>query len=36
MKAAILEEQLQSQFRCNGSDGYIAWLEDVPDPRDCK
>jgi DUF2075 family protein len=29
MKAAILEEQLQSQFRCNGSDGYIAWLEDV-------
>jgi DUF2075 family protein len=29
MRAIILEEQLQSQFRCNGSDGYIAWLEDV-------
>lgn len=27
--AIILEEQLESQFRCNGSDGYIAWLEDV-------
>jgi DUF2075 family protein len=27
--AIILEECLQSQFRCNGSDGYIAWLEDV-------
>ena len=24
-----MEECLQSQFRCNGSDGYIAWLEDV-------
>lgn len=21
--------ELQSQFRCNGSDGYIAWLDDV-------
>lgn len=21
--------QLQSQFRCNGSDGYLAWLDDV-------
>lgn len=29
MGAITLEEQLQSQFRCNGSDGYIAWLEDV-------
>jgi|BioPla2DNA2_1021312.scaffolds.fasta_scaffold22689_3 DUF2075 family protein len=29
MGAIILEEQLHSQFRCNGSDGYIAWLEDV-------
>lgn len=27
--AIILEEQLESQFRCNGSEGYIAWLEDV-------
>lgn len=23
--------QLESQFRCNGSDGYIAWLDDVLD-----
>jgi len=29
MGAVILEENLESQFRCNGSDGYIAWLEDV-------
>ena len=25
----ITELQLQSQFRCNGSDGYIAWLDDA-------
>ena len=23
------EEELTSQFRCNGSDGYLAWLDDV-------
>lgn len=23
--------ELESQFRCNGSDGYIAWLDDVLD-----
>jgi len=23
------EEELESQFRCGGSDGYISWLEDV-------
>lgn len=22
-------QQLESQFRCNGSDGYIAWIDDV-------
>jgi len=22
-------EELDSQFRCNGSDGYIAWIDDV-------
>ena len=25
--------ELQSQFRCNGSDGYLAWLDDVLDIR---
>lgn len=25
---------LTSQFRCNGSDGYLAWLDDVLDIRD--
>ena len=27
--AEVYEEQLTSQFRCNGSDGYLAWLDDV-------
>jgi len=27
--AEIIEMELQSQFRCNGSDGYLAWLDDV-------
>jgi DUF2075 family protein len=27
--AEIVELQLESQFRCNGSDGYLAWLDDV-------
>ncbi len=25
----IIQMQLVSQFRCNGSDGYLAWLDDV-------
>ena len=25
----VFEEELTSQFRCNGSDGYLAWLDDV-------
>lgn len=28
-KSEVYEMQLQSQFRCNGSDGYLAWLDDV-------
>ena len=28
-KAEVFEEELVSQFRCNGSDGYLAWLDDV-------
>lgn len=27
--AMVYEEELSSQFRCNGSDGYLAWLDDV-------
>lgn len=31
--AKVYEEQLASQFRCNGSDGYLAWLDDVLEIR---
>jgi DUF2075 family protein len=27
--AVVTEMDLQSQFRCNGSDGYIAWLDNI-------
>ncbi|CAN5876835.1 hypothetical protein BH11BAC4_BH11BAC4_23980 [soil metagenome] len=27
--AEVTEMELQSQFRCNGSDGYLAWLDNV-------
>ena len=30
----IYEMELQSQFRCNGSDGYLAWLDDVLEIRE--
>ncbi|MEK4025966.1 DUF2075 domain-containing protein [Sporosarcina sp. FSL W7-1283] len=29
LNAKIVYSRLTSQFRCNGSDGYIAWLDDV-------
>ena len=29
----VIELKLESQFRCNGSDGYLAWLDDVLDIR---
>ncbi|MFT8233277.1 DNA/RNA helicase domain-containing protein [Pseudomonas guariconensis] len=33
-KGAVVEEYvLSSQFRCSGSDGYMAWLDDVLDIR---
>ena len=32
--AQIIECELPSQFRCNGSDGYVAWLDDVLEIRD--
>lgn len=31
--AKVYHEELTSQFRCNGSDGYLAWLDDVLDIR---
>lgn len=27
--AKITKTKLESQFRCNGSDGYLAWIDDV-------
>lgn len=33
-KAEIINLQLTSQFRCNGSDGYLAWLDDVLEIRE--
>lgn len=32
--ARVHELELKSQFRCNGSDGYLAWLDDVLQVRD--
>lgn len=29
MKAEVIELSLESQFRCNGSDGYLAWLDNT-------
>lgn len=31
--ASVEEYSLTSQFRCSGSDGYLAWLDDVLDIR---
>ena len=30
----MIEAELTSQFRCNGSDGYLAWLDDTLGIRD--
>ena len=32
--AGIYTYELDSQFRCNGSDGYLAWLDNVLEIRD--
>ncbi|WP_241430832.1 DUF2075 domain-containing protein, partial [Halalkalicoccus jeotgali] len=32
--AEVEELTLESQFRCNGSEGYLAWLDDVLEIRD--
>jgi len=34
LDAQIYEEELTSQFRCNGSDGYLAWLDDLLEIRE--
>ncbi len=31
LNAECFETKLESQFRCNGSDGYISWITDVLD-----
>ena len=31
--AESFEMELASQFRCNGSDGYLAWLDNVLEIR---
>lgn len=32
--AQVTEAELASQFRCNGSDGYLAWIDDVLEIRE--
>lgn len=34
LNAKVTKMKLTSQFRCNGSDSYLAWLDDVLDIRD--
>ena len=34
MGSDITEMELLSQFRCNGSDGYLAWVDDVLEIRE--
>ena len=33
-KSEVIKMQLVSQFRCNGSDGYLAWLDQALEIRD--
>ncbi len=33
-KSEVIKMELTSQFRCNGSDGYLAWLDQVLDIRE--
>ena len=32
--SAVMKMELTSQFRCNGSDGYLAWVDDVLEIRE--
>lgn len=34
LEAKITTMELESQFRCNGSDGYLAWLDNVLEIRE--
>lgn len=34
LDAEVVELALESQFRCNGSDGYLAWLDEVLQIKD--
>jgi len=34
LNAGIKIVELESQFRCNGSDGYLSWLDNILDIRD--
>lgn len=34
MDSEVIKMQLNSQFRCNGSDGYLAWLDNVLEIRE--
>lgn len=34
LKATVTELNLESQFRCNGSDGYLSWLDNTLQIRD--
>ncbi len=34
LDSEVIEMELVSQFRCNGSDGYLAWLDDVLEIRE--
>ena len=34
MNSEVTEMELLSQFRCNGSDGYLAWIDDVLEIRE--
>jgi DUF2075 family protein len=34
LESEVYEMELVSQFRCNGSDGYISWLDNILEIRD--
>lgn len=34
LDSEVKEMELVSQFRCNGSDGYLAWLDGVLEIRE--
>lgn len=34
LNASVFHSKLESQFRCNGSDGYLAWIDETLQIRD--